>query len=92
MKTSQDEFIKRQLKMPWKTFNITKEDYDIFKKSYVFMAVKGISYGEAFCEYFKVYDYLIKNDSDHNRVDKLIRHSFLKRQQVVQELYKEDMT
>ena len=79
-----------QSNMPWKTLSLTQTEYDIFKKSYTLMALKGLSYGQAFCKYFNVYDYAIRYDSNIKRVDKIIRHSYLKRQQVVQELYKED--
>jgi len=79
-----------QADMPWKTISLTEEEYDIFKKAYTLIGLKGVSYGRAFCKYFDLYDFVINNDQDHKRVDRLIRHSYLKRQQVVQELYKTD--
>jgi len=79
-----------QSKMPWRTVCLTDSDYEEFKKCYTIMALRGKSYGQAFCEYFNINDYVISVDNNQRRVDKLIRHSYLKRQQVVQELYKED--
>lgn len=79
-----------QQKQPWKTISLKEEEYDIFKKCYTLIALRGISYGQAFCEYFNIHDYVIRYDGNSKRVDKLIRHSYLKRQQVVQELFKSD--
>jgi|14_taG_2_1085336.scaffolds.fasta_scaffold09605_1 hypothetical protein len=79
-----------QQNQPWKTIALTHDDYETFKKCYSLMGLTGISYGQAFCEYFNVHDYMIRYDSNNKRVDKLIRHSYLKRQQVIQELYRKD--
>ena len=79
-----------QQNQPWKTISLKEEEYEIFKKCYTLLALKGLSYGQAFCEYFNIHDYVIRYDSNSKRVDKLIRHSYLKRQQVVQELFKSD--
>lgn len=79
-----------QQNMPMKTVTLTKDEYEVFKKCYTLLALKGVSYGQAFCEYFDIHDYVIRYDSNSKRVDKLIRHGYLKRQQVVQELYRKD--
>ena len=79
-----------QQNQPWKTLSLTDDDYKEFQKSYSLIGLTGMSYGQAFCEYFNVHDYVIRYDSNIKRVDKLIRHSYLKRQQVIQELYRKD--
>ena len=79
-----------QARMPWRTISLTEEQYEEFKKCYTLMALTGKPYGRAFCEYFGINDHTVSFDLNQKRVDKLIRHSYLKRQQVVQELYKED--
>ena len=43
---------------------ISKEDYEIFRKEYMFEKLKGKTFGQAFCERFDVDDYFLKNLSD----------------------------
>lgn len=79
-----------QTQMPWKTLMLTEQEYKDFRKHYVLSLLKGESLGRAFCDYFGVNDYTLLADSNDRRVDKVIRQSYLKRQQVVQELYRKD--
>lgn len=79
-----------QTNMPYRTFKLNKQEYEEFKRCYTLIALRGLSYGEAFCEYFDIHDYLIQRDTDNNRVDKLIKHTYLRRQQVVQKRFKVD--
>lgn len=43
--------------------SITRKDYEIFCKEYVFDAIKGKSFGSAFCEKFHVLDYSLLHSS-----------------------------
>lgn len=79
-----------QSQMPMRTLVLTEKDYTEFKRHYIVSILKGQTLGEAFCEYFGVNDYLVRCDGNNQRVDKLIRQSYLQRQQVVQELYRKD--
>jgi hypothetical protein len=88
MKQAVDKILQAQ--MPWRTFVITEEEYEEFKRHYIVSILKGETLGNAFCRHFRVNDYLIRLDDNNERVDKVIRQSYLKRQQVVQELYTDD--
>ena len=35
---------------------ITRTQFEYWQKLYTWDAIKGISYGESFCKYFKIYD------------------------------------
>lgn len=79
-----------QANMPWRTLVLTEKDYTEFKRQYIVDILKGKTLGRSFCEHFGIHDNLLTGDPNNTRVDKLIRHSYLKRQQVVQELYRKD--
>ncbi len=40
---------------------ITKEQYDQFKNEFVFDKLRGLTLGQAFCEKFKINDYMLSN-------------------------------
>jgi len=73
-----------QSNAPKKTVKITQEQYEQFKREYIFISLtKGLTFGEAFTEYFNFEDYLLSRDHNNQRVDKLIRRAYIGRQQVV---------
>lgn len=43
---------------------ISSDEYSVFKKQFVFEKLKGIKFGEAFCQKFNFDDYILKNLSD----------------------------
>jgi hypothetical protein len=43
---------------------ITRSEYELFCKEYVFEQIKGISFGQAFCKRFNIEDHLINNVSN----------------------------
>lgn len=49
---------------PKTTKTISKEDYETFRKEYMFERLKGKTFGQAFCEKFDMDDYFLKNLSD----------------------------
>lgn len=47
--------------------SISKEDYEIFCKEFIFEKIKGVKFGEAFTERFEVNDFVLMmytNDQD----------------------------
>jgi hypothetical protein len=43
---------------------ISRKDYELFCKEYVFDKLKGISFGNAFCKRFDIRNYAISNMKD----------------------------
>jgi len=79
-----------QSNAPKKTVRISREEYEQFKRQYIWISLKkGLTLGEAFCEYFDFQDYLLSRDYNNQRVDKLIRRAYIGRQQVVSMLIPE---
>lgn len=46
------------------TKTISKEDYSLFRKEFIFEKLKGKSFGQAFCERFGFNEIFLKNLSD----------------------------
>lgn len=43
---------------------VSKSDYELFCKEYMFEQLKGVRFGEAFCKRFKIDDALINMNSN----------------------------
>lgn len=53
---------------------VTKDEYEIFCKEYVFDSIKGIRFGEAFCKRFDINDSMLSkfsNDLAKFHIEKL---------------------
>ena len=57
---------------------ISKNDYDIFCKEFVFEKIKGKSFGSAFCEKFGFNDIFIKGLSDSTAKDHIEKLGYIK--------------
>ncbi len=52
---------------------VTPEQYEQFKKEFVFEKLKGLTLGQAFCEKFDIEDYMLSNLTDDSEIDFLIK-------------------
>jgi hypothetical protein len=52
---------------------VTPEQYEQFKKEFVFDKLKGLTLGQAFCEKFDIQDYMLSNLTDDSEIDFLIK-------------------
>jgi hypothetical protein len=58
---------------------ITESDFQRWKKSFVFSALKGKSYGKSFCEYFSIKDYIVLfTMKDIDDCDRYIRQHYIR--------------
>jgi hypothetical protein len=53
--------------------SISTKQFNLWQKKYLFDAIKGISYGQSFCETFKVLDYRIYFLDDKDLCDQIIK-------------------
>lgn len=51
---------------------VTIEQYEQFKKEYIFEKIKDKHFGKAFCEKFGIQDYMLSNLADENETQYLI--------------------
>ena len=51
---------------------ITKEDYQIFCKEYIFNAIQGYTFGNAFCKRFGIHDNMLSKMKDTDEAKFLI--------------------
>ena len=56
------------------TKKISKKDYDLFCKEFVFEKLKGKKFGEAFCDKFGYNDFMLRDFSDKTAM-KIINNS-----------------
>jgi hypothetical protein len=57
---------------------IDNREFTRWKKHYTFDALKGMKYGQSFCEYFDVTDYILYYTREPNRCDKYIRKTYIR--------------
>ena len=57
---------------------VTKQDYELFCKEYVFMKLRDISFGKAFCERFDVDHFIISSLPDSSARGFIEKHGYVK--------------
>ncbi len=57
---------------------ISKQDYEVFCKEYIFDQLKGKKFGRAFCEKFKVKDAVIRCLVDEDIAREMIEETYIK--------------
>lgn len=53
---------------------ITLEQYEQFKKEFVFDKLRGLTMGQAFCEKFEISDYMLSTITSEEETDFLIKN------------------
>ena len=56
---------------------ISIEEYNVWQRQYLFDALSGMTYGESFCDYFKVNDNLLNRDTGISQTDEYIRSTYV---------------
>lgn len=59
-------------------FYITQAEFDAWKYGYTFEAVKGIHYGQSFCQHFGIVDYILRFCVDVKEADIYIKRTYIK--------------
>lgn len=57
---------------------ISKQDYEHFRKEYIFDQLKGSRYGEAFCERFQIDDPVVSRLIDTDLAIEMIEENYIK--------------
>lgn len=52
---------------------VTPEQYEQFKKEFVFEKLKGLTLGQSFCKKFDIQDYMLSNLKDEEEIEFLIK-------------------
>lgn len=58
---------------------VSKKEYEEFCKEYVFLKLKGISFGKAFCERFNVSHFIIDSLPGDSAKGFIEKHGFVKK-------------
>lgn len=56
---------------------ISKQDYGVFQKEYVFDKLKGYNYGKAFCQRFDIVDPVVERLIDDDIAKEMIEHTYI---------------
>lgn len=56
---------------------ISKQEYEIFRKEYIFEQIKGKRYGQAFCERFNVNDMVVNCLVDEDIAREMIEENYI---------------
>lgn len=58
-------------------WRITRKQYDEWRRHFVFDGLRNLSYGESFCRYFGIRDYILRYSSTVSAADEYIQHTYI---------------
>ena len=56
---------------------VSRKEYEIFCKEFIFERLKGVKFGRAFCDRFQISNYLIPHLSDESAKDYIESQGFV---------------
>jgi hypothetical protein len=59
--------------------SITKAEYSEWKRAFTFEGIKGLKYGQSFCNHFDITDYVLFYKTDWISADQHIRSVYLEK-------------
>lgn len=59
----------------WK---ITQEQYDSWRRHFVFDGLRNLSYGDSFCRYFGIRDYILRYSATVREADEYIQETYIR--------------
>lgn len=73
---------------PMRDVHVKLEDYNEFKREFILGAgLKGKTLGNAFCQHFKVVDYILASIRESDRADSYIRMTYIDQDRRAHEYY-----
>ena len=60
-----------------RAYSITQAEYNEWKRAFTFEGIKGLRYGQSFCNHFNITDYVLFYKSDWASADLHIRAVYL---------------
>ena len=73
---------------PMRDVHVKLKDYNEFKKEFIMGAgLKGKTLGNAFCQHFKVVDYILASIRDSGKADSYIRMTYIDQDKRAHEYY-----
>lgn len=55
---------------------LTVDNYKLWKKQYVFDGLRGVRFGQSFCNYFGIADNILHYERDADRAEHYIRKTY----------------
>jgi hypothetical protein len=73
---------------PMRDVHVKLKDYNEFKKDFILGAgLKGKTLGNAFCQHFKVVDYILASIRDSDKADSYIHRTYIDQDKRAHEYY-----
>jgi hypothetical protein len=60
-----------------RAYSITPTEYDEWKRAFTFEGIRGMRYGQSFCNHFDLTDYILFYKMDWTSADQYIRTIYL---------------
>jgi hypothetical protein len=60
-----------------RAYSITPAEYDEWKRAFTFEGIRGMRYGQSFCNHFDLTDYILFYKMDWTSADQYIRAIYL---------------
>ena len=60
-----------------RAYSITEAEYSEWKRAFTFEGIKGLRYGQSFCNHFNITDYVLFYKMDWTSADQHIRTVYL---------------
>jgi len=67
----------KQLNQPKENKKVSKQRYDLWRSGYMFDALKGLRYGQSFCNHFNITDYILYYDIKSERCHRYICKNYV---------------
>lgn len=58
-------------------WRITQQQYDDWRRHFVFDGLRNLSYGDSFCQYFGIRDYILRYTHTVREADLYIKETYL---------------
>jgi hypothetical protein len=56
---------------------VPKRSYNLWRSGYMFDAIKGLRYGQSFCNYFDITDYILYYDTESENSHRYICKNYI---------------
>ena len=57
---------------------LTIDNYKVWKKQYVFDGLRGVRFGQSFCNHFGIADNILRYERDADRAENYIRKTYVR--------------
>lgn len=72
-----NNIVQQLTSQPQAARRVSSQEYSAWRHSYIFDALRGLRFGQSFCNHFDITDYRIMFCSDADRAEHIIKQEWL---------------